>query len=102
MSSYEIAQAAEQDLQNITTYTLERYGEKQTRKYMEQLENCAEDMATGQGYFKEVDDLAPDIRVKHCQHHYIFGLMRDSHPMVIIAVFHERMDLMVQLGKRLQ
>jgi len=102
MSLYEITEDAEQDLQSNTFYTFERYGEKQTRKYMEQLKNCAENMATGQGYFKEINDLIPNLRVKHCQHHYIFGLMRDNHPMLVIAVFHEKMDLMVQLDKRLQ
>lgn len=101
MPLYEISLAAEQDWRNIVRYTLKNHGEKLTRKYMQQLEDCIENMANGEGYYKEMDDLYPSIRMKHCEHHYVFGLIRDAAPMLVVAIFHERMDLMVQLENRL-
>ncbi len=36
-----------------------------------------------------------------CEHHYIMGLNRDGQPVAIVAVFHEKMDLMVRIAERL-
>ena len=101
MDLYEISGSAEEDWRSIVNYTFDQFGETQVRKYMNQLKACTENLAKGEGYFKSVDDLYPSIRLKHCQHHYIFGLMREERPMLIVAIFHERMDLMMQLKNRL-
>jgi plasmid stabilization system protein ParE len=37
-----------------------------------------------------------------CEHHYIFCLSRDDAPALVVAIFHERMDLMVRLTDRLK
>jgi len=37
----------------------------------------------------------------HYEHHYIFYCTREDQPPLILAVFHERMDLMQRLKKRL-
>ncbi len=101
MGLYEISEAAEEDWRSIVNYTFEQFGEVQVRKYMSQLKTCTEILAKGEPPFKNVDDLYPSMRLKHCQHHYIFGLMRDQRPMLVVAILHERMDLMKQLKKRL-
>jgi len=101
MKSYEISESAEEDLQGIVNYTFSQFGEAQTRKYMSKLKQCTKKLALSEGYYKELDDLYPSMRLKHCQHHYIFGLMRNKHPMLVVAIFHEKMDLMEQLKTRL-
>jgi len=101
MPIYETSYEAEQDLQGIIDYTLEMHGIDQMNKYINALDQCAENMAQSIGQFKEVDVLGDSVRVKLCQHHYIFGLMRNSQPFLILAILHERMDLMNQLKNRL-
>ena len=101
MEPYEISEPAEEDWRNIVNYTFNQFGEAQTRKYMSELKQCTKKLALSEGHFKELEDLYPSMRLKHCQHHYIFGLMRESCPMLVVAIFHERMDLMAQLKTRL-
>ena len=36
-----------------------------------------------------------------CEHHYVFCLPRETAPALIVAIFHERMDLMARLADRL-
>ena len=59
-------------------------------------------MASRQGYFKEMQLNERRVRYKLCQNHYVFGLVRNDHPFLILAFFHERMDLMQRLKKRLR
>ncbi|OYR23310.1 toxin ParE [Brucella thiophenivorans] len=47
-------------------------------------------------------DLYPNLRMKKCEHHYVFCLARKNEPSLIIAIFHERMDLMIRLADRLR
>lgn len=101
MPSYQTSDAAEEDLQEIMEYTLTRHGEKQAFQYIDDLEECTENLARSYGHYKEIHGLHPGMRVKHCQHHYIFGIMREHAPMLVIAIFHERMDLLVRLKDRL-
>ena len=37
----------------------------------------------------------------HFEYHYIFCLPRDDAPALIVAILHERMDLMARLADRL-
>lgn len=43
----------------------------------------------------------PALRVAHCEHHYVFCLLRANEAALIVAIFHERMDLMARLADRL-
>ncbi len=101
MNLYQISDAAAEDWQDIVNYTLTQHGEAQTRKYMSALENGIEKMALGEPPYKNLDSLYSGLRSIHCEHHYIFAVMRTNAPMLVIAVFHERMNLMMQLKKRL-
>jgi len=101
MNLYQISDAATEDWQDIVNYTLNQHGETQTRKYMSALEKGIEKLALGEPPYKNLDDLYSGLRSIHCKHHYIFGVMRTNAPMLVIAIFYERMNLMVQLKKRL-
>jgi plasmid stabilization system protein ParE len=41
------------------------------------------------------------VRSALCQHHRIFGLVSAEGSMMVLAVLHERMDLMERLKARL-
>jgi plasmid stabilization system protein ParE len=101
-ASYVLSAAAEADLRDIIRYTRKQWGDAQTRAYVAKLQRGIEGVATGQGFFKDMAALYPGLRMIHCEHHYIFCLPRDGAPALVVAIFHERMDLMTRLEDRLQ
>ncbi len=52
--------------------------------------------------FKDMSALYPALRMAHCEHHYVFCLPREDAPALIVAILHERMDLMARLADRLK
>jgi plasmid stabilization system protein ParE len=102
MSSYELSEDAAADLYEITDYTFENHGDAQTLKYIDTLDECASNLATGHGHYKELPELHLQLRMKHCQHHFIFGVVRESRPMLVVAILHERMKLIERVRKRLE
>jgi toxin ParE1/3/4 len=100
--AYELTEDADDDLLAIARYTIKNWGVEQTRRYEAALENrfAAIGLGTIQGriFLKK----RPEIRVTHCEHHYIFYLHRNGRCPLIIAVLHESMDLVVRLRKRLK
>jgi plasmid stabilization system protein ParE len=102
MPLYKLSNDAEIDLAEITEYTYENHGTTQTLKYIDQLDECTNNLASGDGHYKEESKIHPQLRIKHCQHHYIFGVMRSSQPMLVVAILHERMKLIERVKKRLK
>ena len=101
-ASYVLLAAAEADLRDIVHYTRTQWGDAQTRSYVAKLKSCIEAVAVGEGLFKDLAALYPGLRMARCEHHYIFCLPRDDAPALVVAIFHERMDLMVRLTDRLK
>lgn len=52
--------------------------------------------------FRDMSTLYPELRMAHCERHYLFCLPRSDAPALIVAILHERMDLIVRLAGRLQ
>lgn len=98
---YVLAAAAEADLRDIIRYTHKQWGDAQTRSYVARLQAGMENVATGEGFFKDMSALYPGLRMVRCEHHYIFCLPRDDAPALVVAIFHERMDLIARLAARL-
>ncbi len=101
MTSYILTTAAEADMRGIIRYTRKQWGDTQLRRYVARLEKSISDLATAQGTFKDMSALYPRLRMARCEHHYIFCLARESAPALIVAIFHERMELMSRLTDRL-
>ena len=99
---YVLLPAAEADLRDIIRYTRKQWGDAQTRTYIAKLQRGIESMADGQGLSKDMTALYPGLRMLRCEHHYIFCLPRDNAPFAVVAIFHERMDLMIRLADRLK
>jgi len=102
MDLYELSFDAEEDLRGIIDYTIDIFGMKKMRTYMKQLTSCMKAMAISKKYCKEIEISGDVIRILHCQKHYIFGLINNDNPMIVIAVYHERMDIMQRVRKRLK
>ncbi len=100
-TDYILTAAAEADLREIIRYTRKQWGDAQVRSYIAKLEGGIARLAAGEGAFKDMTALYPALRMVRCEHHYIFCLPRDDAPSLVVAIFHERMDLMLRLADRL-
>ena len=98
---YILSAAAEVDLRGIIRYTRKQWGDVQARHYVAKLEQGIARLAASQGPFKDMSELYPTLRMAHCEHHYVFCLPRGNAPALIVAIFHERMNLMTRLADRL-
>jgi hypothetical protein len=58
-------------------------------------------LVAGDGRFKDLSEIHPALRMAQCEHHYVFCLPRLDRPALIVAILHERMDLIVRLAGRL-
>jgi len=76
-------------------------GVAQARAYSEKLHTGLQRLATGQGAYKTLGEINPSLRVARCEHHYIFCLWREGAPAIVIAILHERMDLIAGITDRL-
>lgn len=100
--SYVVSKGAAADLRDITRYTVTNWGEAQCRAYVAEIEKAAEAVAQGVGVFNYMSFLLPGLRMASCGKHFIFCMPKAGQPSVILAILHERMDLMARLKNRLQ
>lgn len=98
--AYVLTTAAEADLRSIVRYTRQQWGDAQTRRYVAELTIGIEQAAHGHG--KAMSALHPGLLMTRCRHHFIFCLPRDGAPALIVAILHERMDLLARLADRLR
>lgn len=101
MSAYLLTEAADADLRNIIRYTRNQWNDEQVRRYIAKLEKGIGRLAAGEQPFKNLSAVYPALRVALCENHYVFCLARDAALPLIVAIFHERMDLITRLGDRL-
>jgi len=100
--SYVLTDAAEADLRGIIRYTRTQWGAAQIRRYVAKLKAGMANVSIGKGVFKEMDALYPKLRMTYCEHHIIFCLPRENAPALVVAILHERMDLLVRIADRLR
>ena len=95
MNKFTLSPEAEDDLNDIWIYTCTEWGEKQADKYLDKLGVAFQNISDGSILSKPHQNIDSDLESVHCEHHYIFFLKGDA--MVIIAIFHEHMDLINRL-----
>jgi plasmid stabilization system protein ParE len=101
MIPYDITPAAEADLQEIARYTRRQWGAAQSRHYGRTLAACLERIAAGEAVRRSFSAHFPDLLTTRCEHHFIFYLQPEGRKPQIIAVLHERMDMISRLRDRL-
>lgn len=99
--SYVLSEAAAADLREIVRYTLANWGEEPCRAYVAALARTSQELATGQGVFKSMETLLAGLRVAKSGKHYVFCVPQQGRPALILAILHERMDLISRLNGRL-
>lgn len=98
---YVLTRGAAADLREITRYTAKTWGESQCRAYIEQIDQAAHAVATGQGVFKDLSSIHPGLRMRMAGRHCLFCLPQADGPALILAILHERMDIIARLKNRL-
>lgn len=99
---YVLTDAAEADLRDIIRYTRKQWGAAQVRRYIGDLEAGIDRLVAREGTFKDMSEFYPSLHMAHCGHHYVFCLPREGAPSLIVAILHERMDLMARVATRLR
>ena len=101
MLPYKLTPQAEEDIKEIARYTLKQWGKKQSMLYAGMLGNHFRKITAGSAHSRSFSEHYPQVKVSHCEHHYIFYIHPDKKPPVIIAVLHERMDMLARIENRL-
>lgn len=101
MYTYQLSALAAEDLDEILQYTFERFGRKQMLKYSNQLAACLDEISKDDGLYKKIEIEKYTVRSLRCQKHYLFGLEREDKSLLIIAILHEKMELIRRLRNRL-
>lgn len=98
---YDITPSAKADIRSIWLYTVETWGEAQADHYTKALDDKFDEIADGQAFSRPFLKVYPQLRVVRCEHHYVFYLSSEGKRPNIIAILHERMDLVSRLRERL-
>lgn len=100
MTNYSFTLDAADDLDKIWGYTYKNWGMDQADSYIEQLHKCCQNIAVGDAFTRQIVGLS-DVKTHHCHHHYLF-FKNINNSFIIIAIFHENMDLLLRLKDRLE
>ena len=90
MPAFRFSRRAEADLMDIARYTLERWGEKQTKRYIDGLEACCHQLAGSPELGRRCDDIRPGLRRMEHGRHVIFYRL-DAGGILISRILHQRM-----------
>jgi plasmid stabilization system protein ParE len=101
MPNYSLVKSAAQDLRSIIRYTRQQWGDAQTERYAREIAACADRLAIGRPPYRSADDLYPGLRVAKAGSHFVFCLAGDYQPPLIVAILHERMDIVARVSRRL-
>jgi toxin ParE1/3/4 len=102
MPGYKLTALAEEDLKAIIRYTIDKWGIEQAKRYEVLLSKRFQDIAEGTIVPRIFLKRRPEILFTHCEHHYIFYWQpKGRMEPIILAVLHERMDLIKRLNTRL-
>ena len=101
MALYQITADVEEDLKVIARYTVAEWRVAQSKRYRALLGACFKEIGQNKARKRMFEKRRPDLLFHRCEHHYIFYILRKNECPLIIALFHENMDLMKQVKKRL-
>lgn len=93
------------DLSDIARHTSSKWGKEQALRYAELLKERFTEISEGSVFSKSIFPATyPAVLFCRCEHHCIFFMppqVKNKKP-VILAVLHERMDLLARLSERLK
>lgn len=99
--NYILTDDAANDMRDLIRYTRRTWGAAQARRYAEDLEKGIIRLTADPARFRDMNEIYPTLRMALCEHHYVFCLPQNNAPTLIVAILHQRMDLIVRLADRL-
>lgn len=99
MPSYALSKAAERDLENIATYTVEMFGVEQALAYRDGLIRSFDFLADNPKSARLRHELKPPVRAYRFQSHLIFYDALSDGSILILRVRHGREDWVADLGE---
>ncbi|MBS8227792.1 type II toxin-antitoxin system RelE/ParE family toxin [Vannielia litorea] len=99
MAKWRLHEDAEADLLAIFDYSADTWGEARAEAYIESLVSRFNRLKVLP--FRDVSDIADGLRSTRAERHVVFWLLQREEPPEIIAVLHERMDVLHHLRNRL-
>ncbi|TCV58357.1 type II toxin-antitoxin system RelE/ParE family toxin [Neorhizobium sp. S3-V5DH] len=101
MTAYILTAEAESDLRSVIRYTRAQWGAAQVRRYVSGLERGIANLAEGKGPFKDMSArFIPRYEWRDADTTMSFVCLERMRAL-IVAILHERMDLMKRLVDRL-
>jgi toxin ParE1/3/4 len=90
MSKYRLSRLAEADLMDIGTYSLNKWGEDQTIRYIDALEACCRLLADNPQLGRACDQIRPGLRrMEHGRHVIFYRIERRG--ISVSRILHQRM-----------
>ena len=83
---------AENDLTDIWVYTLQTWDIIQADKYIDELADTFEFLASNPLIYPERHEFMPPVRIHHHGRHLIVYIVENDH-ILIVRVLHDRVDL---------
>jgi toxin ParE1/3/4 len=93
MRGYRLSPAAEADLEDIWTYTVDNWSPDQGQRYVSRLFDAFAAVAENPGLGQRVDLLMQGYRRLRCGHHLIFYIGADDDNVDVIRILHEKADV---------
>lgn len=91
MAAFRFSRKAESDLLDIARYTLDRWGEDQAIRYLNNLEACCEQLARNPDLGRTCDDILPGLRRMEHGRNVLFYRQEKSGRVLISRILHQRM-----------
>ncbi len=98
--SYHLTDEAAEDVHDIWMYGYEEWGTERADSYLLGLEQSFFKIASHPEVAPVKYQVHKNIRVYHHRKHYIFYFPREE-DIIIVAVFHEKMDMIKRIRSRL-
>ena len=92
MLNLNLTATAKQDLHDIYTYSLEKWGKKQADEYLKQLENSFYLLLDNPYLGKQRNDLKQGYRSLLTKKHSIFYKISNNE-IIVLRILHIRMDI---------
>ena len=93
MSRLLYAPAAKADLDDIWSYTVERWGEAQAADYLRAIDAACRGLVDGAKLSKAIDDIRPGYRKAFAQRHVIYFRLDGAGDAVIVRILHQVRDV---------
>jgi toxin ParE1/3/4 len=90
MGKYSLSRLAEADLMDIGTYSLDKWGEDQTIRYIDALEACCRHLADNPQRGRACDQIRPGLRRMEQGRHVIFYRIESS-GISVSRILHQRL-----------